>query len=81
MEKPIIFINGNIKCHESFRASTLWPFNKVLTHANPDDLDLTDAIIINGDLWCDSMDIKSHMIACAGTVTAYGIQSKVDKNR
>lgn len=70
--KVTLFVNGGILCKAYFATTTESDFNNVTTHANPDDFDLSEAIVVDGDVEVGSMDIKSHKIACTQAVTALG---------
>ncbi len=70
--KVTLFVNGCIICKAYFATTTESNFDNVTTHANPDDFDLSEAIVVDGDIELGSMDIKSHKIACTKTVTAMG---------
>lgn len=77
--KVTLFVNGNILCRDDFSTTTETDLENVTPHAIADNFDLSDALIVNGNLIVDGMDVKSHKIACTGYVVAYGGQMPISE--
>ena len=71
MKKVTLFVYGNILCRDDFATTTKKNFDDAYVYAKPDEYDLSEAIVVNGNLICDYMDIKSHKVACTGSITAF----------
>ena len=69
--KVTLFVNGNIFCREDFGTTTQTNLDNGYFLAKPDDFDLSEAIIVEGNLICDNMDIKSHIVACTGDIVSF----------
>lgn len=70
MKKADIFVKGDIICQGDFSAK--YPFS-VEANADPEEYDLTDAIIIDGPLNATNINVGTRSIAATGSITAMGL--------